>query len=205
MHPVLAKAIHPVAEQIATVTLAEAQVSANSELRRWSGQEVVEHLILSIQKSKEELQRRLKSKNSPFYSCTFIQWVIKFQLLWFGSMPRGIPATHSLSPHRIVAQDGPALAARLLSEAEELSKALAECRIAFGVRPCGNHPIYGPLRVEEWRRYHAVHCRHHLQQFKEAIDFARKHPMSQRQPEASVAPVDADAGEKSELPPLKHE
>jgi hypothetical protein len=29
--------------------------------------------------------------------------------------------------------------------------------------------------------------------------------MSQRQPEASVAPVDADAGEKSELPPLKHE
>jgi hypothetical protein len=151
MHPVLAKAIHPVAEQIATVTLAEAQVSANSELRRWSGQEVVEHLILSIQKSKEELQRRLKSKNSPFYSCTFIQWVIKFQLLWFGSMPRGIPATHSLSPHRIVAQDGPALAARLLSEAEELSKALAlrqsphlRPTASGGVAPVSRGPLPPP-------------------------------------------------------------
>jgi hypothetical protein len=29
--------------------------------------------------------------------------------------------------------------------------------------------------------------------------------MSQRQPEASVAPVDAYAEEKTELPPLKHE
>jgi hypothetical protein len=187
MHPILARSIQPFAEEIATVSLAEGQVSPNPEQRRWSGQQVVEHLILSFHQSQEELRKRIKSKNPPARSGTILQRLIKLQLLWFGSMPDGIPATHSLYPHRPVPQDGPALAARLLAEAEEVSRLLAECRILFGLRPCGNHPIYGPLRVEEWRSYHAVHCRHHLPQFERAIEHAREHPAGQEQPDAGVA------------------
>jgi hypothetical protein len=193
MHPILSRSIRPFAEEIAIVSLAEAQVSPDSEQRRWSGQQVVEHLILSLHQTKEELNKRLKSKNPPAYSGTVLQRFIKSQLLWLGSMPDGIPATHSLYPHRPAPQDGPALAARLLAEAEEVSRLLAECRIVFGLRPCGNHSIYGPLRVEEWRSYHAVHCRHHLLQFKRAIEFARKHPESPVQPDADIAAASAGA------------
>jgi hypothetical protein len=82
------------------------------------------------------------------------------------------------------------LSARLLAEAEELSKVLAECRLAFGTRPCGNHPIYGALRVEEWRNYHAVHIRHHIPQFRECVAFARKH--------ADAPGLDEAAEEKQE-------
>ncbi len=28
--------------------------------------------------------------------------------------------------------------------------------------PFGDHPIFGNLSPEEWRRFHAIHCAHHL-------------------------------------------
>ena len=201
MHPVLAQAIQPFAEEIATVRLAEAQVSPDPKSERWCGQQVVEHLILSLKKSREGLQHRLKSSRSRTTLATLLQHIIKIQV-FLGSMPRGVPALPSLTPIEFVPQDGPVLAARLLAEAEELSKVLAECRLAFGLRPCGSHPIYGPLRVEEWRQYHSVHCRHHVRQFKEAVDFARKHPELQglREPELSEG---EDLEREQFSPPLR--
>lgn len=173
MHPVLARAAYAFAEEVAAIDLAEAQISPDPKLNRWCGQQVVEHLILSMKKSREELQRSLRSKSSRSKRSTLLQHALSFQL-FFGSMSRGLPALPSLTPVTFTPQDGMMLSARLLAEAEELSNLLAECRLAFGLRPCGNHPIYGPLRVEEWRHYHAVHLRHHLKQFKESVVFARK-------------------------------
>ena len=198
MHPVLAQAIQPFAEEIATVRLAEAQVSPDPKSERWCGQQVVEHLILSLKKSREGLQHRLKSSRPHSDSISLLQHIIKIQI-FLGSMPRGVPAIPSLMPIEFVPQDGPTLAARLLAEAEELSKVLAECRLAFGLRPCGSHPIYGPLRVEEWRNYHAVHCRHHVRQFKEAVDFARKHPELQGLRESDLS--DGEDPEREQFSP----
>ncbi len=176
MHPVLTKDVYSLAEQVAAVSLAEAQVSPDPKLDRWCGQQVVEHMILSFQKSRSELQSRIKSGEAPSTSHTISQWIVKTQVCMFGSMSQGVQAPRGLNPRRWVPQEGPEMAARFLAEAEELSNVLANCRIVFGMRPCGRHPIYGPLRVEEWRVCTAVHCRHHTRQFKEAIDYARKHP-----------------------------
>ena len=176
MHPVLADAVLPFAEKVAAVSLIEAQVSPDPEYHRWCGQQVVEHLILSFKHTREELQRRLKTGQSPATKRTFLQWLIKVQVCFFASMSDGVSTTLPLRPSEFVPQDGPALAARLLAEAEELNKVLSECRIVFGLRPCGYHPMFCRLRVEEWRVYHAVHCRHHMCQFDEAIRFARKYP-----------------------------
>ncbi len=170
MHPVLANAAYAFAEELAAVGLAEAQISPDPSLNRWCGQQVVEHLILSMRKSREDLQRSLKSKSSRSKRPTLLQRALSLQL-FFGRMSHGLQALPSLTPVTFTPQDGTMLSARLLAEAEELSKVLAECRLAFGLRPCGNHPIYGPLRVEEWRHYHAVHFRHHLKQFEENCRF----------------------------------
>jgi hypothetical protein len=174
MHPVLADAITPFAEQVAMVSLTEAQFSPDSEHHLWSAQQVVEHLILSFQKSTQELRTRLKTGNSPAATASLLQWILKVQVCVWSLMSRGVPTTLALRPDHFVPQDGKALAARLLSAAEDLDKALIEARFAFGMRPCGYHVIYGPLRVEEWRVYHAVHCRHHRQQFEEAVRLARR-------------------------------
>jgi hypothetical protein len=90
-------------------------------------------------------------------------------------MPRGAFTSLAVRPGQFVPQDGKELAARFLAAAEDANKVLDDCRLSFGMRPCGYHPMYGPLRVEEWRVYHAVHCRLHQQQFEETIRFARRH------------------------------
>lgn len=173
MHPVLADAVFPLAEQIAAASLRDAQVSPDPTLHKWSGQELVEHLILTFQQSNQELSKRLAAGESPSQSCTWLQWLLKTQVCFFQSMPEGVPTFSVLRPGKFEPQDGPTLAARLLDAAEALNKTLAQCRIAFGMRPCGYHPMYGSMRVEEWRVYHRVHCRHHQPQFEEAIRLAR--------------------------------
>jgi hypothetical protein len=52
---------------------------------------------------------------------------------------------------------------------------LVEARKKFGIQVCGEHPSFGVMRVDEWRRYHAVHARHHLPQLENAIRYARSH------------------------------
>jgi hypothetical protein len=174
MHPVLAKAVFPFADAIKPVCLIEAQVSPDPECHRWCGQAVVEHLIRAFQHSREELEKRIKNRNPPALSPSLVQRIIKLQVCVFGKMSEGVPAIQALRPGQFVPQDGEALAARFLAEAEELSKVLKQSRIVFGLRPCGYHPILGAMRVEEWRVYHAVHCRHHQPQFEEAIRLAQR-------------------------------
>ena len=103
-------------------------------------------------------------------------------------MPRGVFTSLALRPGQFVPQDGKELAARFLAAAEDANRVLDDCRLAFGMRPCGYHPMYGPLRVEEWRVYHAVHCRLHQQQFEETIRFARR--------QLAAGTVQAASGEK---------
>jgi hypothetical protein len=196
MHPVLAKAVYPLAELVAAVGLNEAQLSPNSELHQWCAQQVVEHLILTFQSSRGELERRLKSGGSPASSASLLQWILRVQVCTFGSMSAGVSTTLSLRPTRFVPQDGKALAERLLAEAEALDKDLSACRIAFGLRPCGYHAMYGPLRVEEWRVYHSVHIRHHQRQFEDAIRLARRRaagmPQSTPQQDQVAPAADSD-------------
>jgi hypothetical protein len=186
-------------EQVAELSLSEAQVLPDSEHHRWCGQAVVEHLILDFQHSRNELQKRLKSGEPPSRSASLLQWILKTQVCFFGRMSDGVSASLLLRPDHFFPQDGPALAARLLAEAEELNKALSKCRIVFGLRPCGYHPMYGPLRVEEWRVYLAVHCRHHQRQFEQTIRFARKYPAGVQRARAELSKVATQGGNQEEL------
>lgn len=174
MHPVLANAVYPCAEHIATVSLGEAQLSPDPQHHAWCAQQVVEHLILGFRQSVEELKKRLASGNSPTRRAGLLQSILRVQVCFWGYMPRGVFSSMALRPGQSVPRDGKELKARFLAAAEDLNQVLDECRLAFGMRPCGYHPMYGPLRVEEWRVYHAVHCRHHQQQFAAAISFARQ-------------------------------
>ena len=136
---------------------------------------MVEHLILAFEHSGNLLEESLKKRKSSPGSHTVAQWLLKAQICWFGSMPRGVSALRALRPTAITPQDGKTLAARFLAAAEKLDLTLVACRKSFGLLPCAAHPIYGPLRVEEWRQYHAVHCSHHLPQLQTAIAHSPTH------------------------------
>ena len=43
---------------------------------------------------------------------------------------------------------------------------ITQCRQRFGIQRVASHFLLGPLRPDQWRRFHVVHMRHHLDQLK---------------------------------------
>jgi len=45
--------------------------------------------------------------------------------------------------------------------------ALTECAARFGVLvKVLDHPVLGPFSIEQWRKFHFVHGRHHVKQIR---------------------------------------
>lgn len=173
MHPVLKFSLEPLADAIERLTQAEAQVAPLPGPGRWSAQQVIEHLILTYKLTNETLTRHLKNGQAVKRGRNLVLSLLRLQTIGFGHMPRGVPAIHAVRPREFTPLDGVALRERFLAKAEEMDGLLSKARQKFGIQACGEHPFFGGLRVDEWRRYHAVHARHHLRQLEAAIQYAR--------------------------------
>jgi hypothetical protein len=173
MHPVLKISLEPLGAMIEDLTQEEAQIAPLPGQGRWSAQQVIEHLILTYKLTSDTVGRHLKSGRAARKGRRLLLSFLRLQTIGLGRMPRGVPAIHAVRPERVTPMDGPALRGRFLEAVEEMDELLGAARKKFGIQPCGEHPFYGGLRVDEWRRYHAVHARHHRKQLEEAIRNAR--------------------------------
>ncbi len=173
MHPVLMSALEPLAEQVATMSLQEAQVPPLPGQGRWCAQQIIEHLILTYELTSSSVSRQLKSGRVPKNRRNLLEFLLRVQTLGLGYMPDGIPAIRAFRPTQFTPEDGPTIAARFLDKAEEMDRLLVAARRKFGIQACGEHPFFGVMRVDEWRRYHAIHAAHHAAQLRSAIRYAR--------------------------------
>lgn len=173
MHPVLKSALEPLAEQIANVSKDEAQIAPLPGPGRWSVQQIMEHLMLTYCQTIASVGKQLKSGKPPKHRRGVLQSFVRMQAIAFGHMPQGVPTIRAFRPEEFAAEDGPAIAGRFLRMAEQMDLCLVEARKKFGIQVCGEHPVYGALRVDEWRRYHAVHARHHLAQLRATVRYAK--------------------------------
>lgn len=181
IHPVLLHALEPFLKVLESARLEELQVVPGVSAQYWCGQQVVEHLIMTSERSRTELTRHLEHRRMKMGKRTLLQAVIKSHLFWFRNMPRGILAPRSLRTEEWTPMSGSELAEKLLNATRELDAVLANSRRAFGMEPCGEHWMYGPLRVEDWRAYHAIHIQHHLKQLKADIAYAQNPPSLEQQ------------------------
>lgn len=173
MHPVLKISLEPLADAIESLTMEEAQVSPPPGQAQWSAQQVIEHLILTYKLTSGTVGKHLKSGRAASKGRNPLLSILRLQAIGLGRMPRGVPAIHALRPDHVTPMDGPALRERFLAAAEEMDLQLVAARKKFGIQPCGEHPFYGGLRVDEWRRYHSIHAQHHRKQLEGAVRFAR--------------------------------
>jgi hypothetical protein len=173
MHPVLKSALEPLAVRIATVSLDEAQVPPLPGQSRWCAQQILEHLILSYKLTSTSVSKQLKSGRVPKNKRGALEFLLRMQTIGLGYMPSGVPAMLSVRPLEYTPEAGERIAERFLASAEEMDELLVEARKKFGIQTCGDHPFFGVMRVDEWRRYHAVHARHHASQLTHAIAYAR--------------------------------
>jgi tetrahydromethanopterin S-methyltransferase subunit G len=105
-------------------------------------------------------------------------------ILSAGHMPKGVGASRETTPKETMPSTGVReLTERLEAAIESLDATLDQCRQRFGLERVGRHFLLGPLRIDQWRRYHVLHLRHHVKQMCElretlSVEVIRKPTMA---------------------------
>jgi hypothetical protein len=165
--------VEPLAETIMPASLDEAQIAPVPGQGRWCAQQVMEHLILTYQMTSQSVGAQLKSGRVPKKPRSLLEFALRIQTIGLGYIPPGLSALHSVRPTEYTPEAGPAIAARFLQAAASMDALLVAARKKFGIQACGEHPLFGVMRVDEWRRYHAIHASHHLPQLVYAVRYAQ--------------------------------
>lgn len=172
MHAVLERVVNQISGEVRHLDAEAAQLHPKGLVYKWNAQQVVEHLVMGYRLTTEALETRLKKgRLSRKHSRTYLQWTLQMMILSFGVMPRGVPAPDETTPKpgSFPAMSGRELADLLQREIAAMDTLLDACRRRFGIERVGIHPFLGPLRVDQWRRFHTVHGNHHLTQLRSVL------------------------------------
>jgi hypothetical protein len=173
MHAVLERVVSQIAGEVRHLDADAAQLHPRGLAYKWNAQEVIEHLVLGCRLTKSALETRLnKGRVSRSQNRTYLQWSLQLMILTFGALPRGVPALEETmpTPGRFPAMTGRQLSDLLRQETEAMDTVLDACRRRFGMERVGTHPWFGPLRVDQWRRFHVVHGLHHVHQLRSVME-----------------------------------
>ena len=159
MHADLERCVRSLKHALATISPADADRSKDG---KWSIAQVLEHLDLTYTKSTAGLARRIPKGPLPPRRRNAYQTVARFVVITVGHFPSGRRAPESVVPQgRAFADVAPGLEGHLI----ELDQKLSEAERIFGATlPILDHPVIGPFSVNDWRRFHWVHTRHHMKQ-----------------------------------------
>ena len=166
MHPIFQPAFRDLADELGRFDATSANVHPCGKPHCWSVHQIAEHLVLSMDCTRTLLQERL-AKGRPGRNSrrTRTEWALQLMILSAGHMPKGVGATHETTPRSDLPSIGTReLTQRLEMAIESLDATLDECRHRFGMERIGRHFLLGPLRVDQWRRYHVLHLGHHRMQ-----------------------------------------
>ena len=172
MHAVLERVVDQISSEVRHLEAEVTQRHPKGLVYKWNAQQVVEHLVMGYRLTTEALETRLKKgRLSRKHRRTYLQWTLQMMILSFGAMPRGVPALDETMPKAgcFPAMSGRELSDLLRREMEAMDTVLDASRRRFGIERVGVHPILGPLRVDQWRRFHAVHGHHHLTQLRSVL------------------------------------
>jgi len=172
MHAVLERVVDQISGEVRHLDGDAAQLHPKDLAYKWNAQQVIEHLVLGYRMTTEALETRLKKgRLSGKHKRTYLQWSLQMMVLTFGSMPHGVPALEETMPKPggFPAMSGRELIDLLRREIEAMDTLLDACRRRFGIERVGIHPFLGPLRVDQWRRFHAIHGVHHLGQLRSIL------------------------------------
>jgi hypothetical protein len=176
MHAVLERVVSQIASEVRHLDADAAQLHPRGLAYKWNAQEVIEHLVLGCRLTTSTLETRLnKGRVSRSQNRTYLQWSLQ---LMFGALPRGAPALEETmpTPGRFPAMSGRQLSDFLRQEIEAMDTVLDACRRRFGIERVGTHPWLGPLRVDQWRRFHVVHGLHHVPQLRSVTELVAPAP-----------------------------
>jgi hypothetical protein len=168
MHPVLQQVFDLYRPELTGKSAEWCQLHPRQDDRLWNAQEVVEHLVLTCRSSSRVLEKRLERGQPTADHGTPVQWLLQMVMLSFGQMPRGAPAPIFARPDLLhwPPMNGSELLELFRQEVDKMDSLIDRCRHRFGLQRIATHFVLGPLRADQWRRFHVIHIRHHLDQLR---------------------------------------
>lgn len=131
---------------------------------KWCIAEVLEHLYLSYTGTIKGLTRLGEAGRSPAKKPTLKQRLQTLIVVGCGYMPSGREAPRVTRPRGLASET---VLPNIGSKLDEMDTMIARCEKEFGKGKLLDHPVLGPLSGNEWRKFHLVHGRHHLEQIRQ--------------------------------------
>ena len=131
---------------------------------KWCVAEVLEHLYLTYTGTVKGFERVAEAGKPLATASTWKQRGQTLIVVRLGYLPSGreappVARPRGLPVEKVLAEIGPKIAA--------MDEVIARCERKLGLRKkLLDHPILGPLTGSQWRKFHLVHGRHHIQQIR---------------------------------------
>lgn len=159
MHPHLQKCRDELLRALEGLSPADADAARPGT---WSIANIVEHLDLTFTRNAAGIERRLAKPDAPARVRTFRQAAIRHLILKVGYFPTGRKSPDMVVPQGRLFAD---VAGGLDGHFRELDRIMQEGERVLGAgRAVLDHPVIGPFSIDDWRKFHLVHTRHHLKQ-----------------------------------------
>ena len=132
---------------------------------KWSAAEVLEHLYLSYTGTSKGCERSLDAGKPLVTPPTLAQRMKTFVVVTMGRYPNGIQAPPTVRPKGFSVEQ---VTGGIQEQISTMEGWLRRCEEKFGKNAMVlNHPVLSALTGDQWRKFHWLHGRHHVQQILE--------------------------------------
>lgn len=139
---------------------------------KWCAAEVLEHLYLTYTGTIKGFERMAEAGRPSVTPPTWRQRVGKLLVVGLGHMPGGREAPKMARPRGLPTEK---VLAEIDTKIAEMDDCISRQQEKFGKdAQLLDHVILGPLTGAEWRRFHVVHGRHHIQQIRRLRESANR-------------------------------
>jgi hypothetical protein len=156
-----------IGESLRGLDAGETQLRSANDARRWSIQQIVEHLLLTYTSTCSSLETRIAKGRPTRTRPNLRQRVVQCAVLRVGYFPVGVKAPDAVMPGATqVPLSGDRLAEQTSEMLEQMDGLAVQVEGLLGEGRSMSHQVLGPLSVADWRRFHLVHGEHHLKQIR---------------------------------------
>jgi hypothetical protein len=146
---------------------ASADVMAQAPPGKWSADQILEHLLLTYRNTARSLEKCLARGVPLATRASFKERFASLLVVGLGYLPTGRNSPERVTPRGTNPEE---VRCKIWEELDKMDAGLEKCASQFGVRTkLMNHPFLGPLTVDQWRKFHWIHGRHHARQIRERI------------------------------------
>jgi len=155
------------AELEASIRGATGEAMQKAPAGKWNSAQILEHLYQSYKGTNNGIARCLEAGRPLATSATMKQLLGTWVVTGLGYFPEGVKAPAVAVPRGVPPEE---VRASIFGEIQKMAMALDDCERHFGAgTKLMDHPILGPLNVNQWRKLHWLHGRHHARQIRERV------------------------------------